>query len=69
MRKRGLVIRSNVRNLYLNREIVPSFWTSIFRELKNLGPWKHNANCLIFVSARRHVKGIALSGVMAINAT
>lgn len=35
MRKRGLVIRSNVSNLYLNREIVPSFWTSIFRELKN----------------------------------
>ena len=38
--------------------------------MENLSPLKHNANCLIFIR-RGYVKGIALSGVIAIlmNAT
>ena len=47
--QQGSQLRSNVRNLDLNRESVPMFWISIFRELKNLSPWKHNTKCLIFV--------------------
>ena len=46
-REEGNQLRSNVRNLDLDRESVPKF--SIFRELKTLGPWKQNTNCLIFV--------------------
>ena len=26
-----------------------TFWISIFRELKTLGPWRHSTNRLIFV--------------------
>ena len=29
-------LRINVRNLDLHRESVPTFWISIFKELKNL---------------------------------
>ena len=48
-RKEGNQLRSNVRNLDLNRENMPTFRISIFRELKTLDPWKPNASCLIFV--------------------
>ena len=36
-------------SLELNRESVPTFWIFIFKELKNLGPCKDNANCPMFV--------------------